>query len=155
MRTFRARLEYLWRRALARLRRAPSRVARERDPLGPAGERAAEKHLRREGYRIVGRNMRLRAGEIDLLALDPGRRTLVVVEVKCRRCAPGAAGVPARPAPEASVTNAKKRKLLSLARAVSSRRRWRRLGVRIDIVGIDWPEGGAPLVRHHVNAVTR
>lgn len=155
MRSFRASLTALWRRVARGAR--PDPAADARDPLGPAGERAAARHLRRAGYRIVGRNLRLRPGEIDLLALDPERRTLVVVEVKCRRCAaigPSEA-LATRPPPEASVTAAKRRKLLALARAVSARQRWRLLGVRIDIVGVEWPPGGEPVVRHHVNAVTR
>lgn len=129
-----------------------------RDPLGPAGERAAAKHLRRAGYRIVGTNVRLAMGEIDLLALDPERLTLVVVEVKARRLEGGVGAASIRgsaPPPEASVTDAKRRRLLALAAAVSSMRRWRGRGVRIDVVGVDWAPDRPPIVRHHVNAVVR
>lgn len=50
--------------------------------LGRAGEEAAAAHLEGKGYRILRRNFRTRAGEIDLLARDGG--TLVFVEVKAR-----------------------------------------------------------------------
>ena len=50
--------------------------------LGAIGEEAAERWLRSRGMRIVGRNLRTRAGEIDVLALDGD--TLVAVEVKAR-----------------------------------------------------------------------
>lgn len=52
-------------------------------PLGRRGERAAEKYLRRHGYRIVTRNFRAAGAEIDLIAMDGD--TLVFVEVKTRR----------------------------------------------------------------------
>lgn len=49
---------------------------------GRQGEEAAARHLRRAGYRILGRNLRNRFGEVDLLAEAPDQRTIVVVEVK-------------------------------------------------------------------------
>jgi putative endonuclease len=52
-------------------------------PLGYLGERAAEKYLKRKGYKIVARGLRLRGGELDLVAVDG--RTVVFVEVKTRR----------------------------------------------------------------------
>lgn len=56
------------------------------DPsLGREGERRAEAFLRRRGYRILGRNVRRRVGEIDLVAFEPVSRTVCFVEVKARR----------------------------------------------------------------------
>ncbi len=51
--------------------------------LGRAGEDVAVEALRAEGYRIVERNVRLRRGELDVIAEDAG--DLVFVEVKTRR----------------------------------------------------------------------
>jgi len=48
-----------------------------------AGEQAAAAHLEKKGLRLVERNYRCRAGEIDLIALDGV--TVVFVEVKLRR----------------------------------------------------------------------
>ncbi len=50
--------------------------------LGKAGEKEAERFLKKKGYRIVERNYRTRRGEIDIVALDGD--TLVFVEVKTR-----------------------------------------------------------------------
>ena len=50
--------------------------------LGYLGERAAERFLRRCGYKIVARGSRLPSGELDLVAVDG--RTVVFVEVKTR-----------------------------------------------------------------------
>ncbi len=49
---------------------------------GRAGEAQAEALLRDRGYRVVGRNVRLPGGEIDLICLDGAM--LVFVEVKRR-----------------------------------------------------------------------
>ena len=54
----------------------------DRAMLGRTGEKRAEKFLKRNGYRIVTRNYRCPAGEIDLVALDG--RTVVFAEVKTR-----------------------------------------------------------------------
>lgn len=51
--------------------------------LGAAYEELAAEYLEKKGYRILERNFRCRAGEIDLIAIDG--RYLVFVEVKYRR----------------------------------------------------------------------
>ena len=50
--------------------------------LGKEGERIAEEYLKKKGYRLVERNYRCAAGELDLIVLD--RRVVVFVEVKTR-----------------------------------------------------------------------
>ncbi len=57
------------------------RTARQR--AGDAAESAACARLEAAGCRILGRNLRYRAGEIDIVADDGG--TLVFVEVRMRR----------------------------------------------------------------------
>ncbi len=54
-----------------------------RRQFGQAGEEIAARYLEQHGYRIIARNYRTRAGEIDIIARD--RDTLVFVEVKTRR----------------------------------------------------------------------
>jgi putative endonuclease len=54
----------------------------DRADLGRRGEKQAERLLRRKRYRIVCRNYRCPAGEIDLIALDG--KIVVFVEVKTR-----------------------------------------------------------------------
>ncbi|HET7812899.1 MAG TPA: YraN family protein [Candidatus Baltobacteraceae bacterium] len=49
---------------------------------GAGGEDRAAMFLSQAGYRIVGRNVRLPGGEIDLVCKD--RDTIVFVEVKAR-----------------------------------------------------------------------
>ncbi len=130
---------------LARLRGAPRS---RRDPLGPAGEREAMKHLRAKGYRKLGANVRTSAGEIDLIALAPDGRTIVFVEVKAKRIREREA-----PPPEASVHFKKREKLRLLARQVARAKRWEDRPLRIDVVAVDMPEEGRAIVRHFENAV--
>lgn len=51
--------------------------------LGARGEKWAARHLRRQGYKILVRQFRGKAGEIDIVARD--HDTLVFVEVKTRQ----------------------------------------------------------------------
>jgi len=55
--------------------------------LGRAGERAAAKYLETHLCKILARNCRFAAGELDIVALDGG--TLLFVEVKTLRERPG------------------------------------------------------------------
>ncbi len=117
-----------------------------RDPLGPAGERAAAKHLRTLGYRVLGCNLRVPMGEADVLALAPDGDTIVLVEVKARRV--GAEGAFA--APEASITAHKRRKLAAILDHLARANGWTKRPLRIDAVAVEFPGTGKPLVRHHV-----
>jgi putative endonuclease len=91
--------------------------------------------------RVVERNWRCRAGEIDLVAVDG--RWLVVCEVKTRRSL--RAGEPVE-----AVTPQKVRRLRRLAgewlSANGSATPHR--AVRIDVVAVWWPADGSPVIRH-------
>ncbi len=134
--------------------------ASRRDPLGPLGESLAARHLRRKGYRVLGKNLRVRVGEADVLALDPDGTTIVLVEVKTRRVReanPGAAqptgaGMVAPP-PEASVDHAKQAKLRAVLSCLISANGWHNRSVRIDVVAIEMGDDGPRDVRHHIGVV--
>ena len=55
-----------------------------RQRIGRWGEDAAARFLQARGYLILGRNLRTRSGEIDLLARQGEGGELVFVEVKTR-----------------------------------------------------------------------
>jgi putative endonuclease len=101
---------------------------RETLPLGRRGERAAERYLKRIGYRIVRRNFRAAGAEIDLVAMDG--ETLVFVEVKTRRGS--GAG-----APEEAVDARKQLRMRRAAEAFALQYRVGETGMRFDIVAID------------------
>jgi putative endonuclease len=50
---------------------------------GELGEKIAAEYLKKQGFKIIDRNFRIRGGEIDIIALDG--ETLVFIEVKTRR----------------------------------------------------------------------
>jgi len=116
--------------------------------LGRAGERRAARYLKRHGYRVLGRNVRVSVGEADLVCEAPDKRTIVIVEVKTRR-----ADVAETFAPETAVNPAKARKLLQVAQSLIKRNGWADRPVRIDVVGVVWPERGRPSVRHLESSV--
>jgi putative endonuclease len=117
-----------------------------RPRLGARGERRAASLLRRAGYRVLAANLRTNLGEIDLLAEAPDGREIVVVEVKT--------GTSSSPElrPELHVNRAKQRKLAALAAQLAARRGFHDRPIRFDVIGVDLPPGGQPVVRHHVGA---
>jgi putative endonuclease len=103
---------------------------------GAAAEELAAEHLRAHGLDVIERNLRCRAGELDLIALDGA--VLVIVEVRHRggRDFGGAL---------ASVTWRKQRKLLRAARFHWQRRAdWRSRAMRFDVIALQGPLDGAP-----------
>ncbi len=94
---------------------------RSRKNLGDSAERVAALYLEERGCRIIARNIRTRAGEIDLIAQDA--EGLAFVEVKARRGA-------GYGAPEEAITARKQARLVNLAEDFLAR--------RPDLAGIDW-----------------
>ncbi|MBL9122288.1 MAG: YraN family protein [Planctomycetaceae bacterium] len=112
--------------------------------LGQRGERAAARHLRRLGYRIIRRSQRTSAGEIDLIAVDG--RTLVFVEVKTR--ASHDKGHPAE-----AVDRQKQARLTRLALGFLKRHGLLEHSARFDVVAVTWPVGERrPTIEHFQNA---
>lgn len=57
----------------------------DKDEVWHRGEQLAAAHLLGKGWTILERNWRCPAGEIDIVAVEPGREPVVVFcEVKCR-----------------------------------------------------------------------
>ena len=109
-------------------------------PLDQRGERAAERLLKRQGYRIVGRRERSRLGELDLVAVDG--RTVVFVEVKTRQSL--AAGEPAE-----AVDAAKQQRVARAAWGYLKRHGLLDYPARFDVVAVYWPAGARqPNCRH-------
>ena len=102
------------------------------------------RYLRRHGMRIVGRRVRTKLGELDLVAVDG--RTVVFVEVKTRQSAEH--GHPAE-----AVDRAKQRRLTRLATAYLKRHRLLNHHARFDVVAVTWPDGERkPRIEHIRNA---
>ena len=110
--------------------------------LGKAGERVAEQYLKDKGYKLVERNYRCTAGELDLIVLD--RRVVVFVEVKTR-------SGHGYGSPLEAVEFRKQRKMIRAAQYFLSEKKLHQRDARFDVVGISWP-GREPLVEHIENA---
>lgn len=115
-----------------------------RQRLGRAAEELVATRLERAGWRIVGRNVRLPSGELDIVALDG--RTLVFVEVKA-----GSAGATLGPEHPAHMVGRRKQlKLRRLAREWIHERRGPSgvAGYRFDVVGVRFGADGLADVDH-------
>lgn len=110
--------------------------------LGKQGERIAERYLKRKGYKLVERNFRCSAGEVDLIVLD--RRVIVFVEVKTR--SGDRFGTPLE-----AVQSRKQQKMIQTAQFFLSEKGLQQREARFDVVGITWP-GREPVVEHVENA---
>jgi putative endonuclease len=106
-------------------------VGRERIDAGARGEDRASRALRERGYRLVERNFRCKAGELDAVAYDGD--TLVFIEVRARRDARFGGAMFA-------VTDAKQRQVARVAAAYLSIRRPRFDRCRFDVVAITGDE---------------
>ena len=128
------------RRMIERWRLPPS--------TGERGENLAATHLKKQGYRILARNVRNRTGEIDIVAQAPDERTVVIVEVKA-----SAASLP-NFTPEMHVTPRKQRKLITLAAQLAKRYKLTDRPIRFDVIAIENVEEATPVLRHHQGAFT-
>jgi putative endonuclease len=110
--------------------------------LGRRGEEMASAWLTARGWAIIARRWRCPAGELDLVAIDPGG-TLVGVEVKLR------GGMRAgRP-----IEAVDGRRLLRLRRALAqfaaTSGQPRGEGLRIDLIAVSGEPGGGWRLAHH------
>jgi putative endonuclease len=112
--------------------------------VGNKGEEEAARFLARSGLAVVDKNVRTRAGEIDLVARDG--KTLVFVEVKTRRDMEG-------DPPQAGVNTRKQNRLGRLAQGYLKSKRIRQTPCRFDVVSVIFnDEGAVKAIRHIPNA---
>ncbi|MDD5110169.1 MAG: YraN family protein [Patescibacteria group bacterium] len=110
--------------------------------LGSKGERTAEKFLKRKGYRMVARNFRTRAGEVDLICRDGD--CLVFVEVKTRTA--GGLGFP-----EDAVGAGKQQRIGRAMAEYLTRLHSPPPAYRLDVVSIEKFEDGQEKITHFEN----
>ena len=112
--------------------------------FGTRSERAAARHLKRQGFRILARNYTCPHGELDLIAVEG--RCVVFVEVRST-----GGDDPLRPA--LSVDQEKQRRLTDLALYYLRQRRLLDCMARFDVLAISWPpEKREPVIVHYRQA---
>ncbi|HEV59228.1 MAG TPA: YraN family protein [Phycisphaerales bacterium] len=116
----------------------------DRVRLGRWGERRARAFLRRRGYRIIARNWRCPAGEVDLVAADPSG-PIAFVEVKTRRDEHWAPG-------QQAVHERKQQHLARVAQWFARRYGLKDRSLRFDVIVVVVPETGRVEVRHYPSA---
>ena len=101
---------------------------------GAAAEAAAAYYLQTQGLSVLARNLRCKAGELDLVCLDGG--VIVIVEVRHRATADFGGAL-------ASVTWRKQRKLIRATEFLRlSRPEWRARALRFDVIAVQGrPDG--------------
>ncbi len=117
-----------------------------RQGLGQRGEELAVAKLTQRGYKIRQRNWRCPLGEVDIIAEHEG--WLVFVEVRARRGRDLGT-------PEASITPAKRARMIRVAESYLAELELGEVDWRIDVVAVELTRGGKLLrVDVYENAVT-
>ncbi len=113
--------------------------------FGQRSERAAAAYLRRQGARILARNLHTRGGEIDLLARQ--RHTLLVVEVRSTESRDVERTVQ-------SIDQAKQRTLTQAALAfLAGAGLLEDVSVRFDVLILSWPpDQTKPTIHYYPDA---
>lgn len=112
-----------------------------RAQLGALGEQVAVDHLVGQGWAILARNWRCRYGELDVIAADPGARTVIFVEVKTRT-GDGYGGL------AYAVPDAKVRRLRRLAGLWLARQDAHWPALRLDVIGVRIGRSSTPEITH-------
>ena len=105
----------------------------DRQEVGKLGEKAARKFLKKRGYRIRETGFRCPRGEIDIIAQQ--KDYLVFVEVRTKSNLDFGT-------PEESITQAKKKKLVTLALTYTNTHKNLPSLWRIDVVAIELDDKG-------------
>lgn len=95
---------------------------------GQQGQKLAEKFLKKQGLRILARNVNTGPAEIDLIARDG--REVVFIEVRSRWSDSDAR-------PEETVNRSKQQRIIRGAKAFLKSRCWEDRPVRFDVVAVD------------------
>ena len=107
------------------------------------GERAAARHLKRNNYRILIRNYRCPAGEIDLICSEGD--TIVFVEVKTRT-SERAEDL------QQALRATQWRRIVNAARYFLMQKSAQHRPCRFDLVTVLWPACGSPRIEHFADA---
>lgn len=117
-----------------------------RQTLGTFGEQHASDHLKRNGYAILDRNVRLPSGELDIMAKE--RDTFVLVEVRTKASKRFGTG-------EESITPKKQRTLTALAYEYAEAHPEAYEKWRLDLIAIDVDRAAGIVTRlaHYKHAI--
>lgn len=105
------------------------------ESVGKRGEQAAARLLRQKGLVVVSESEADKAGEIDLIAVDQRRKTVVFVEVKAH-------STPKPGHPALRVDDSKQGRVSRAALRYLKRKKLLGVTARFDVIAIWWTSGG-------------
>ncbi len=111
--------------------------------LGQNGEKLAQTHIKKLGYKILTTNYRIRNGEVDIIAKD--NDVLVFLEVKSRKST--SCGTPL-----SSITWRKQKKISGVALEYILRNNLVDTDARFDVISVTWDSTHSPRIEHIQNA---
>jgi putative endonuclease len=114
-----------------------------KDQLARAGEEEAVLLLREKGYVILQQNIRMPAGELDIVARNGS--ALVFLEVKTRRTKEFSE-------PSETVNAVKRQRQMVIAQQFLSICHITDIPIRFDIISVVWPVDAPPNIQHIENA---
>ncbi|MEM7622772.1 MAG: YraN family protein [Planctomycetota bacterium] len=127
-----------------------------RAQIGQWGERIAARHLKRNGYRVLARNLKTAVAEVDVLARERATGTLVIVEVKASGAGLGgglgggsggrSSGGAGGGSPERNLSRSQQDRLVRTARHLARDPRAGGAAVRIDVITVRYGDVGS--IRH-------
>lgn len=119
-------------------RKGPFRLS-----LGERGEMVAWNYLRHHGYKILEKNYRCKAGEIDVVATKNGRWAFIEIKTRSQD---------AFGRPEEAVGETKQQKLVHLAQWYLKEKNQFHVPVTFDVLAITWRGELEPEIRLIENA---
>ncbi len=111
--------------------------------LGQTAESLASLYLRKKGYRILGQNVRLPGGELDLIAQY--EHTIIFVEVKARRSE-------SHGGTHYAITTSKKQRIIKLAALYLAQKKLSQQLSRFDVILCQGDDHDTLEVTHIENA---
>lgn len=111
--------------------------------MGERGERLARRYLSRRKYRVLAKNYRCPAGEIDLICCQG--QAIVFVEVKTRTSDQAQD-------PQEAIRPSQWRRIENAAYYFLMRHDLADRACRFDVVTVVWPDRGAPQIEHFEDA---
>ncbi len=96
--------------------------------IGAIGERIARAYLKKHGWRILDTNVRFGQDELDILAMCPSEKTIVIVEVRTSACK--------GKRPEATITKRKRKAMRRVASHLQKEAVKHRCLLRVDVIAV-------------------
>jgi len=109
--------------------------------IGKRGEKVARSYLRKAGWRFISKNVRFGNDELDILAMTPDERTLVIVEVRSTALK--------HKKPERTVGRVKRMAMLRIAKQLRGHARRNSCSLRVDLITVCIAQKKAKIEHFH------